>query len=106
MIYDIDNAPRAINWEARGYERIVQNARNLLCLRLGEVALDRWRGIDGMLNDVAVEHAQAMARSEIARVLAWEPRARVVDCGVRIIQDDNRRTGAFLLWARIEIEEE
>lgn len=103
MVYEIDSRPRGINWAAQGNERIVQNARNLLCMRLGEVALNRWRGIDAALSDVALAQAQDIAQSEIRRVLAWEPRARVLECGARIAEDS---PGAFLLWARIEVGEE
>lgn len=52
MKYEIDNSPIPLNWEAKGEERILQNARNILQLRRGEVPYAGGLGMDAGIDDL------------------------------------------------------
>lgn len=76
--YIIKNRQEPIPFEHCGDEesRVLQNAKNLLMLRMGEVPYDRLRGFDQRLYDMPISQMQEELMPEIDRVLAWEPRAK------------------------------
>ena len=54
--YIIDNLPGPIDFEGTGMvRRTVQNCKNLLMLRMGEVPYDRLRGLNPALFDLPVK---------------------------------------------------
>lgn len=59
-------------------ERILQNCKNLIRLRKGEIAYDRMRGLDPALFQLPFTEAQDRLLPELDRALAWENRAEVV----------------------------
>lgn len=80
-IYTISNRPAAIQWETDPSDwvaRTLQNCKNLLMLRMGDVPYDRYRGLDPAIYDKPIAEVRAGLREEIERVLLWEPDAEVV----------------------------
>lgn len=78
MLIAIDNKPQPINWEAVEWmERTVQNAKNLLMTRQGEVPYDRYRGLDSALLDLPVTEARKVIQQEAERLMLWEPDVQV-----------------------------
>ena len=77
FIMDTSYAP--INWEPKTIEeRIAQNAKNLLMLRMGEVPYDRRRGLNRDVEHKPLKYVQDNITLEIGRVLGFEPDARVI----------------------------
>lgn len=68
-------------------KRILQNAKNLLMLRMGEVPFDRLRGIDPRLFEMPLPQMQEEALPEVDRVLAWEPRVQAESATCRMVGD-------------------
>lgn len=96
-VYTINNlSGEPIDFETREYiARTLQNAKNLLCLRKGEVPFDRMSGVDTAIEHMAHGQMQEIITAEVERVLAWEPdvrvravRARAVDAGMVYIEAD------------------
>ena len=78
--YEITNEQKPIEFEGLGeVKRIVQNCKNLLMTRLGEVPFDRLRGFKWALFDLRAEEFRTRLLPEVDRVLLWEPRAEAVD---------------------------
>lgn len=102
-IYTISNRPAAIQWETRDWvTRTLQNARNLIMLRLGEVPYDRLRGLDPEIYDRPLSDMLPGLRQEVERALAWEVDARVTgarafrageDAGAPLIIEIDIETG-------------
>lgn len=78
--YVITNDPTAIDFECDGdiLARTLQNAKNLLLLRKGEVPFDRQRGLDAVLFDLPLSDAEQALLPELDRVMLWEPDVEVV----------------------------
>lgn len=77
--YEITNEQKPIEFEGLGeVKRIVQNCKNLLMTRLGEVPFDRLRGFNWALFDLPAEEFRTRLLPEVDRVLLWEPRAEAV----------------------------
>ena len=75
----IDNLPAPINFEC-GKDivlRTLQNAKNLLMTRMGEVPYDRLRGFNVMLYDLPIEQMREEVLPELDRVMLWEPDVEV-----------------------------
>lgn len=101
-IYEITNQPGAVDFEAREFvPRTVQNAKNLLMTRMGEVPYDRLRGFDGSLYDLPITEFQARLLPEIDRVLLWEPDAEAVSARCERLPG-----GEVLIHAVISVREE
>lgn len=84
-VYTLDNRPAAINWEAKGETaRTLQNCKNLLMLRMGEVPYDRLRGLDPAIFDAPVSDLRGRLRREAELALGWEPDARVIAARARV----------------------
>lgn len=78
--YTIDNQYAPIDFEAtEDVRRTLQNAKNLLMIRMGEVPYDRYRGFDHALFDLPLQEMGEKLLPELDRVMLWEPDAEVVD---------------------------
>ena len=73
--YIINDIPGDINWECSNdfVTRTLQNAKNLLMCRAGEVPYQRNRGIDPAIFDMPTAESQEYLLDEVVRVLGWEP---------------------------------
>ncbi len=98
--YEITNRPVPIGFENSDdpVQRTIQNAKNLLMCRMGEVPYDRYRGFDAALYDVPIPELREVLVEEIDRVMLWEPDVEVVDADCNM--DEN---GDILIRAVIEI---
>lgn len=77
--YLITNQPGPVDFEeGREAERILQNCKNLIMTRMGEVPYDRMRGLNPAVWDMPMEELNTQILPEVDRVLAWEPRAKAV----------------------------
>lgn len=77
--YVIDNAPYPIDFqESDALTRTLQNAKNLLMLRMGELPYDRYRGFDPALYDLPIDKLRAELMPELDRVMEWEPNVEVI----------------------------
>ena len=86
--YVIDNVPYPINWEEKDrVQRTLQNAKNLLMCRMGEVPYDRWRGFDPALNDLPMDQMRNELLPELDRIMLWEPDVEVVDAEATLTPD-------------------
>lgn len=78
--YQIDNIASPIDWQEDDIIlRTLQNAKNLLMCRMGEVAYDRFAGFDPALYDLPIEELRTELLPELDRVMMWEPDVEVVD---------------------------
>lgn len=78
--YQIDNRPSAIDYQASDMaRRTIQNAKNLLMCRKGEVPYDRYRGFDTALYDMPLQKLRDELLPELDRVMLWEPDVEVID---------------------------
>lgn len=100
--YEITNEQQAIDFEARGDEvqRALQNAKNLLMCRMGEVPFDRQRGLNPALFDVPIEDMMNVLLPELDRVMLWEPMVEVASASVSINKD-----GETIIHCIVEIAE-
>jgi hypothetical protein len=101
MLVTIDNRQSRIQWEADEWvSRTIQNAKNLLMTRQGEVPYDRYRGLDPAVFEVPLNDLRKVIRQEIIRVMLWEPDVQVTDAKADL-QD-----GTLYLTATLEIDAE
>ena len=83
--YAIDNRPYPINWqESDPVQRTLQNAKNLLMTRMGEVPYDRYRGVDPAIFDLPLPMMKEQLLPELDRVMLWEPDVEVVEADATI----------------------
>lgn len=82
--YEITSLPEPIDFECGSSElrRTLQNAKNLLMCRMGEVPFDRQRGLDPALFDLPIARMQEALLPELDRVMLWEPDIEVVSATV------------------------
>lgn len=78
--YEITNLPEPIDFECSSIQllRALQNAKNLLMCRMGEVPFDRQRGLNPALFDLPMAEMEAKLMPELDRVMLWEPDVEVV----------------------------
>ena len=80
--YEITNIPGDIEFEcgndATDIRRTLQNAKNLLMCRMGEIPFDRQRGLNPALLDLPINEMQSSLLPELDRVMLWEPDVEVV----------------------------
>ena len=78
--YEITDEPYEIDFEGINddVKRTVQNCKNLLMCRKGEIPFDRERGLDPALFDMPLSQAEPLLLPELDRVMLWEPDAEVV----------------------------
>lgn len=88
--YVIDNLPSSIDFqESDIILRTIQNAKNLIMCRMGEVPYDRYRGFNPALFDLPFPEFENELLPELDRVLMWEPDAEVVDADATMMEDGN-----------------
>ena len=99
--YEINNLPVPIDFECSDslLNRTLQNAKNLLMCRRGEVPFDRQRGFDASLFDLPLDVLQEYLPMELDRVMLWEPDVEVVSGTAELMQD-----GTVLIRCVIETE--
>lgn len=87
-LYQIDNVASPIDFQGSDLvKRTLQNAKNLLMCRMGEVPYDRLRGFDQRLYDLPIEELRQRLVPELDRVMAWEPDADVTDAEATLMPD-------------------
>ncbi len=86
--YQIDNVASPINFQEDDIIlRTLQNAKNLLMCRMGELPYDRYRGFDPALYDLPIDKLRVELLPELDRVMMWEPDVEVVDAEATLLQD-------------------
>ncbi len=87
-LYQIDNVASPIDFQGGDLvKRTLQNAKNLLMCRMGEVPYDRLRGFNQRLYDLPIEELRQRLVPELDRVMAWEPDADVTDAEATLMPD-------------------
>ena len=101
--YLINNQPAPIDFEIKSdiIRRKVQNAKNLLMCRMGEIPYDRYRGFDPACYELPMTELQEKLLPELDRVMLWEADVEVVDAECRL--DDN---GQVLITVTIDVPDE
>ena len=86
--YQIDNYAAPINFEEQDpVKRTLQNAKNLLMCRMGEVPYNRYRGMDPTLFDLPLPSLRMELLPELDKVMMLEPDVKVVDAEATILPD-------------------
>ena len=100
--YEISNIPGDIDFECSSdfVRRTVQNAKNLIMCRRGEIPYDRQRGLDPAVADLPLPELREAILPELDRVMLWEPDAEVVDASVTL------EDGETIIRAVIEVADE
>ncbi|MGN0996009.1 MAG: hypothetical protein ACI4PG_03800 [Candidatus Ventricola sp.] len=98
--YVIDNRRAEIDFEHAQdmTARTLQNAKNLLMLRSGEIPYDRLRGVDAEMAGMPIARVRERIAQELDRVLLWEPDATLVDAQASLDEQGN-----LLITATIDI---
>ena len=98
--YTITNQNAPIDFECNNdiILRTIQNAKNLLMCRMGEIPYDRYRGFDPALYDLPIPEMQEKLLPELDRIMLWEPDVEIVDgtCAM----DEN---GEIIITATIDV---
>ena len=102
MRYIIDNQPEEIGFEIQGggRGRVLQNCKNLLMTRMGEVPYDRYRGFDPALCHLPLPAVKNALLPELDRLFQYEPRARLIGAEATLLQN-----GETLIRVTLEIDE-
>ena len=90
--YEIDNRPKQIDFELKNdkpVQRILQNAKNLLMTRMGEVPFDRFRGFDMSLMNLPIDKFRARLLPELDRLFMWERNLEAADAEATIDETGN-----------------
>ena len=100
--YEISNIPGSIDFECNSdtVTRIVQNAKNLLMCRMGEVPYDRQRGFNPALYDLPIDEMQSLLLPELDRVMLWEANVEVVSAEATL------ENGQTVIRCVIEVNDE
>lgn len=86
-MYQIDNIPSPIDFKPTdSVMRILQNAKNLLMCKKGEIPYDRSRGFDPALYDLPIDEMRRELMPELDRVMIWEPGVSVVSAEATILK--------------------
>ena len=70
-------------------KRTLQNAKNLLMCRMGEVPYDRYRGFNTSLFDLPIEQLREELLPELDRLMMWEPDVEVVEAEATLFKDSS-----------------
>ncbi|MBR3740543.1 MAG: hypothetical protein IKN04_08790 [Clostridia bacterium] len=78
--YQINNQQEPINFEISNdpTARALQNCKNLLMTKMGEVPYDRYRGFDWALYHLPIDQMRSALMPELDRMMKWEPDAKVI----------------------------
>ncbi|MBR0407698.1 MAG: hypothetical protein IJI53_06650 [Clostridia bacterium] len=86
--YQIDNIASPISFQEDDIIlRTLQNAKNLLMCRMGEVPYDRYRGFDPALFDLPIDEFRVELLPELDRLMLWEPDVEVVDAEATLLEN-------------------
>ena len=86
--YQIDNIASPIDFQETDIiKRTLQNAKNLLMCRMGEVPYDRYRGFDPDIYDLPINEMNEELVEELDRVMMWEPDVEVDDAEATLLSD-------------------
>lgn len=86
--YQIDNIPSPLAFQEDDVvKRTLQNAKNLLMCRMGEVPYDRLRGFDPDLLDLPIDEMEEELIPELDRLMMWEPDVEVEDAEASLLRD-------------------
>ena len=99
--YIITNQPEPVDFEIDNDDvgRTLQNCKNLLMTRMGEVPYDRLRGFDHALFHLPMEEMRAALLPEINRLMLWEPDVAVISATAT-----PTRSGEIVVETIVEIE--
>ena len=87
-LYEVDNTASEINFQGSDIIlRTLQNVKNLLMCRMGEVPYDRYRGFDPALFDLPMGQFRAELMPELDRIMMYEPDAEVVSAEAALQKD-------------------
>lgn len=102
--YEITNIPSDIEFECGGssasLKRTLQNAKNLLMCRMGEIPFDRQRGFDPALLDLPISEMQNYLLPELDRVMLWELDVEIVSATATM------ENGETIISCVVEVKEE
>ena len=99
--YQIDNLPSPIDFQEHDRtRRILQNVKNLLLCRRGEVPYDRYRGFNQELLDLPITELRKRLLPELDRTMRWEPEVEVVSAEASMLPG-----GQTYIKVIVEIEE-
>jgi len=85
--YQIDNIASPIDFQkSDAVKRTLQNAKNLLMCRMGEVPYDRFRGFDPALFDLPIGELRNELLPELDRVMMWEPDVEVLEAEATLLE--------------------
>lgn len=78
--FTINNIPAPIDFTCNNdlQKRTIQNCKNLMMCRMGEVPYDRRRGLNPAVYDMTMTELNEQLMPEIDRVLRWEPDANAI----------------------------
>lgn len=102
MLYTINNRLEPIVFEGLETDlekRVVQNCKNLIMMRRGEVPYDRMRGLNAELEALPIIEAQMRILKDVDIALGWEPRAHAITASCQY--DAN---GDLLIECLIDVE--
>jgi hypothetical protein len=100
--YRIDTAAAPIDWENTDFTaRTLQNAKNLLRLKQGELPYDRLRGLDARVWDASLPKLRAALPDAVRLALGWEPDITFVSCDFIKAGD-----GTTVIRAVVDVTEE
>lgn len=91
--YIVTNEPLPIDFEGciTDVQRTLQNVKNLIMCRMGEIPYDRLRGFDPALFDLPPDEFEEALLPELDRVLMWEPDANVISASYSFNDDGEVR---------------
>lgn len=89
----------ALDWSAKGKDRIIQNVLNILRTYKGEVAYNRAFGISPDIIDKPADEVQAIIADDLsARIAQDEPRAQLLS-----VTASHSASGDIVIAVRIEV---
>lgn len=89
----------ALDWSAKGKDRVIQNVLNILRTYKGEVAYNRAFGISPDIIDKPADEVQAIIADDLsARIAQDEPRAQLLS-----VTASHSESGDIVISVRIEV---
>lgn len=95
--YQIDNIASPIDWQEDDLlKRTLQNAKNILMCRMGEVPYDRYLGMNPKVLEEPITEIDGDLLPELDRAMTWEPDAEIVDAEARLLPNGQVYVKAIL----------
>ncbi len=86
--YQIDNVAAPIDFqESDPVKRTLQNAKNLLMCRMGELPYDRYRGFNPALYALPADQFDEALMPELDRIMMWEPNVEIVSAEATLLDN-------------------